>query len=886
MTRMKKLLALCLGIIMIISSLPMISWAEEPTVIKWKAGYRKGTSATGDLYEGYADIPYKVLNATTGAEMTYGNVGADNGGSFSLKSTAHSLNYVVTVEDSGVYEFEIEVGRDGTKQEDTLHVYVDNEEVNSFYVDNTALSFVHVSYVPMTAGVPVTFTLKNLPADINVSGEYAGFVKINDMMLTSVPPLTFTTIEDGVTLGRSTDVITLDYSRELDEDELKNATITLGDLAVSAELDGADASKLNIILNESLSYDTDYTLTVSGVTDVVGYITGEETINFKTAPQAEDESLDNSTAAITVEVADTTFIVSGNVYGSLGQPIAGRNVEISVTTPLENDTKVIDTLTSDENGSFELIYELPEDYLSVGGEYIFTAVAEYVELPVTSGERYISEDDRIILLGNLEDAVTAGDVETFFGMGTNAVDLGADLSSLSSLDNESLFYDRLAKASYKNDDGKYDLAVFEKVWKIAYALESIKQSGDDSITETYLDDADFASAIGLDAERYALLDTQKSAFASAVTALDRQETAEDFGKEVNALINEYLLKENDKTDLTLTLSDDSVYVGQIAKVALSLTEEAEDVSEYTIKVTCPSKDSANKVSLTAPKGATAAKSTDGSVASFTVTEVSGKLESLGTLEYSSSSAVSEEFTVSGTAVYDIEGLVLDCNIISDETTITVKANSNKGGSGSTTGRVSVGGGSKTPVISTPEEKQEGFTDLSDAAWAEPYITSLTKSGIISIPADGKFRPNDSITRAEFVKMLVSALRLTAKDVNIKLNDVSPSDWYYQAVSAAVSYGLVLGDDNGNFCPNDTITRQDMCVIMSRAMDKLGYGKVGIGELFYDDHQISSYAREAVYRMRHHGIVNGVGDGTFAPLSDASRAVTAKIIDTFMKEANI
>ena len=425
----------------------------------------------------------------------------------------------------------------------------------------------------------------------------------------------------------------------------------------------------------------------------------------------------------------------------------------------------------------------------------------------------------------------------------------------------------------------------------------INQKDSDEITLSYLEDADFAEAISLNNDKYALLSEQKSAFVSAVTALDRQENAEVFGTEVAKLLNEYLLKENGKDDLALTLSDDSADVGEVAEVALTLTAETADISEYTVEVTCPSGGVAEDISFAKPDGTTVSKTVSGSVASFKVTNVVGELTKLGTLEYSSSSERTEQLTVSGTAVYDIEGTLLTCDIAESNVDIKVNKNESKGGSDKTSIYSSTGGGSKVsvaPVTDPDEGKQEvtspgeeAFTDISDVQWAKASIISLYNQGIISEAQDGRFRPNDSVTRAEFVKMLTVALSITDKSAPVSLRDVSQSDWYYTYVSAAVNYGLVLGDEHGNFNPNDKITRQDICVIISRAMDKLGYGVVsGDGTLFVDDYMISDYAKSAVYRMRTHEIVNGTGDGGFAPLTDATRAATAKIIDTFMKEAKI
>jgi len=364
-----------------------------------------------------------------------------------------------------------------------------------------------------------------------------------------------------------------------------------------------------------------------------------------TAEKDSDSSADNASVDVDADVEGTIFTVSGTVYGSKGQTIAGRNVEISVTSPKGDDTAVIAEETSDANGKFSLTYELPAEYTDVGGEYVFTAAAEHALEPATDKARYISEAQKQSLLGTLEGKETSDGVEDFFAEGTNAADLGADTASLSELTDVSLFYDRLAKASYKNDNGDYDLKVFEKVWNISYALEMVNQKDSDGVTLSYLENSDFASAIELDTEKFSALSEQKDAFVAEATALERQETAEAFGKAVNELINKYLLIENDKTALTLTLSDASVYIGETAAVALTLTAKATDISEYTIDVACSSGGVAEDMVLDAPNGASVSKNVTGSVASFKVTNAADDLSNLGAIEYSMGETHSVNVTI-------------------------------------------------------------------------------------------------------------------------------------------------------------------------------------------------------------------------------------------------
>lgn len=914
MTKMKKLLALCLSILMIISALPLTAGAAEE-VIKFRAGYKKGSDKpNNDLYDGYADIPFTItnngVNQANGDKTGINQMGSDTGATIimSNKTPTLKINYEITTSYDGIYKLDVESSFYGSNETsyEYLHVYVDDKEIaqhNAVYAGTSSTGYGKfpedgsgwstVAYIYAKAGVPFVLSFNNPDTD----GTGKGTINLRDIILTLQPDPTFDGVSIGATVNKSTDVITLDYSAEV---TAKNAEVTLktGDeeLDITTKVNEADNTKLDIILNESLNYENDYTLSFSNITMASGFVFDEEnTVNFSVPAKAEDESAKTDTLVIdSLELDELTFTLEGTVTGSASQAIKGREVNASFVFPVSKETKSLDPVETDADGKFAFTYTLTEEEADAeGGLYEFTAETEFAEAKADS-VRYISAEERKAVLGTLESKTTAEEVNTFFttdNEGLNDDILGVDISALNDkfADKVNDFYKRLADAEYKVND-EYTLEAFNKVWEDAYVLEDINFSDSDDVTASYINKEAFRKATGIDEEKFALLNTQKSAFVTAVTGLESQKTMADFGKAVNELFNDFLALEFGKSDLTLTLADASVYVGQSAYVDLELTAKAKDIKGYTIKVKCPADEAAETIGLETENGSVS-KAVDGKVATFTVTDVKGELEALGKLTYSSSSEASYTIAVDGAVVYEVSKVEINCVIAKDEADISVKKNSGKSQSSSSSSFTSGGSSASTvvkPIVKEDDVNQigDGFTDLGGVEWAQDSIDYLYKKGIISEAADGRFRPNDSVTRAEFVKMLVGALRITDKSAQVKLSDVSQSDWYYEYVSSAVSYGLVLGDEKGNFRPNDKITRQDICVIISRAMDKLGYGKADAGQLFYDDAQISAYAKDAVYRMRTHGIVNGTGDGGFAPLSDATRAATAKIIYAFMKEANI
>ena len=219
-----------------------------------------------------------------------------------------------------------------------------------------------------------------------------------------------------------------------------------------------------------------------------------------------------------------------------------------------------------------------------------------------------------------------------------------------------------------------------------------------------------------------------------------------------------------------------------------------------------------------------------------------------------------------------------------------KGGGGSGGSGGNRGGNSSGiGGLLAPVPAVKNENAESsptavFSDLAEAAWAEKAILYLNSRGVINGNPDGSFRPNDNITRAEFVKMLTAALEVEESAENSPFNDVSADSWYAPCVAAAYKWGIVNGDQNGNFCPDAKITRQDMVVMLYRA-DRAELDKANTEEIaFTDKYTISEYALDAVRYFSAKKIVNGFADGSFGALKNATRAEAAMILYNMINAA--
>lgn len=212
----------------------------------------------------------------------------------------------------------------------------------------------------------------------------------------------------------------------------------------------------------------------------------------------------------------------------------------------------------------------------------------------------------------------------------------------------------------------------------------------------------------------------------------------------------------------------------------------------------------------------------------------------------------------------------------------------KGGStsGRTSGSTSSGSGQVVRTVQ-PEEKAPvvpAFKDLQTVDWAVAAIEDLAKKGIVVGESEGYYCPDDKVTREAFVKMLMEASNLVKSDSTSEFGDVDKSAWYYQYISSAKQLGIISGKSETEFGVGDNITRKEMAVLVYRVL-KMKDIKIDGTEAgdFSDTIGEEDYIREAVNAMRSVKIINGVGDNLFAPDDFSTRAQAAKIIYEFMQK---
>ncbi len=191
-------------------------------------------------------------------------------------------------------------------------------------------------------------------------------------------------------------------------------------------------------------------------------------------------------------------------------------------------------------------------------------------------------------------------------------------------------------------------------------------------------------------------------------------------------------------------------------------------------------------------------------------------------------------------------------------------------------------------------------------WAETVIDRLAAADVVHGISDTQFNPDGTVTRAEFLKMALGAVKI--EDVPYREGeclDVAPSEWYGGCVQSALDKGLipegmidgyavqVIGENEtkavykGSFNGSIPIKREEMAYLVQSVyqysldaedLDKLDFA----GDLPFEDvSTISIWAYDGVSQAFANDFIAGMGDGTFAPQQTATRAQAAVIISKLL-----
>ena len=179
----------------------------------------------------------------------------------------------------------------------------------------------------------------------------------------------------------------------------------------------------------------------------------------------------------------------------------------------------------------------------------------------------------------------------------------------------------------------------------------------------------------------------------------------------------------------------------------------------------------------------------------------------------------------------------------------------------------------------PEEK-ETFKDVKKNDWYYEAVEYVANKGLMNGTGNDEFTPDANTTRGMIVTILYR-LEGSPKVSMSTFTDVANTEYYAKAVAWAKKNGIVNGYGEGKFGPNDVITREQLAAIMYRYSNYKKYN-TSVGEdtniLSYNDiSELSEYAVSSMQWACGAGLVNGIGDGKLAPKGNATRAQLATIL---------
>ncbi|MEW9124042.1 MAG: S-layer homology domain-containing protein, partial [Thermotaleaceae bacterium] len=195
-----------------------------------------------------------------------------------------------------------------------------------------------------------------------------------------------------------------------------------------------------------------------------------------------------------------------------------------------------------------------------------------------------------------------------------------------------------------------------------------------------------------------------------------------------------------------------------------------------------------------------------------------------------------------------------------------------------------GVGYKQTIVESTDEFTTAFTDI-ESHWAKENIEFVISRGLFSGTSATTFSPNTAMTRGMFVTVLG---KLANTDVSgykqSSFNDVTSNAYYMGYIEWASQNSISKGIGNGAFAPDQSITREQMAVIMQNYAKIMDFTmpKVHGENTFADNAKISAYAKDAVKQMQMADVIGGKNDNLFDPQGIATRAEVSTVLRRLME----
>ncbi|MGE5614746.1 MAG: fibronectin type III domain-containing protein [Bacillota bacterium] len=198
------------------------------------------------------------------------------------------------------------------------------------------------------------------------------------------------------------------------------------------------------------------------------------------------------------------------------------------------------------------------------------------------------------------------------------------------------------------------------------------------------------------------------------------------------------------------------------------------------------------------------------------------------------------------------------------------------------------GSSESKAVEVRTGTKAYFSDLGSVSWAKDAIENFAGLGIIKGVTKTQFKPNNTITRAEFIAIVVRAFGFETVPIG-SMADVRPDKWYYKDIMVAENLGLISGDDKNRFYPEVPITREEIAVILFKSLVASGKDfkmhDNTVLEKFKDRNDISPHAISSMAALVGEGIIEGYSGNIIGPKHMATRAQAAVFLYRLLNSLN-
>ena len=179
------------------------------------------------------------------------------------------------------------------------------------------------------------------------------------------------------------------------------------------------------------------------------------------------------------------------------------------------------------------------------------------------------------------------------------------------------------------------------------------------------------------------------------------------------------------------------------------------------------------------------------------------------------------------------------------------------------------------LLSTASVASGMFPDVN-GHWAEQTIVTMYENNVVKGYSGNLFKPNSSITRAEFISIINRYYNYSAL-AEVNYSDVDTTAWYWEEVAKANAAGYIKGFEDNTFRPNERITRQEAAVMIAKIESLELEGTTDDLHKFSDVGVVKQWAFNSINALVHLGIITGYPDKTLNPEGYITRAEAVSLL---------